>query len=108
MQRFPFETQIAIKFAIAMAIECVELLCVSIFSLSDAFVGIGCNCMLISMADDIQIELRSINESAIAKHNRLVALKRLSKFIKLHTEAKQLSNYLLFSWVFLVFHVNYL
>lgn len=56
--------------------------------------------MMISLSEDVEIELISVNEAAKLKNNEIEILKKLSEFIQFHSDAKQLSDnrVRVFSW----------
>lgn len=96
-KRFPFDTKHPLGFTVALIVEFINLQCLAVFVLGDMLMGIESCVMLISIANDIAVELRSINENASSECNHLFVLNQLIKFIKLHTKAKQLSNFILFN-----------
>lgn len=91
--RFPWDTNRPFGYIIAFSVQYVMNWATVISAMCNTSFYTGTFLMLNAITKDIKEDLNAINECATLNANRLKCLKLLSKFIKLHSSAKQLSIY---------------
>lgn len=94
--RFPFDTKNLTGFLIAVVIEYIFLLNLNFLMTSFMSIAIGPNLILISITQDLKCSLKTLNRNARVNKNETEITQQFNQIIQLHSNAKQLSQYLNF------------
>lgn len=90
--RFPFDSKQPFGYIVGFTFQ--SLLALYLCKISAVFtaIGLGIFLLTLSVAEDINDDLISINKNAKNKKKRVLALKQLNEFVQYHSDAKQLSH----------------
>lgn len=90
--RFPFDYRSPLGYLVTGPIEYGIEWCIAGCSNCASIMVIGSGFMLISLTKDLSTELRNCNEISENPTKQFELYKKLSEFVELHSDAKQLSD----------------
>lgn len=89
--RFPFDWKNPLGYLIAITIEYIMFIFVFLYGGGEVCFGIGSFLFSVAASTDIKADLKEIGMHGVLPENRKWTLYKLSNFIQVHAQLKQLS-----------------